>query len=188
MEHKEDIDEWQQIEQQHQSHETSEWNMVLINKNYLEIEVQSDQSSSSNHPSSPVDNEGSLQIVPSKSTDSVDGSSSPLTTSSSVSDAEDSEPLDWRVRVATVLKVRLEAMREKVVSNWPMCTRVFWSFRCVAGGAAVAAAVVTASLVYVGIRRRRRRVQRESVDRWVALLREKDEVSRSLLPPFCMIT
>ncbi|TKY58908.1 hypothetical protein E2542_SST15982 [Spatholobus suberectus] len=193
MEHKEDIDEWQQIE--HRSPETSGWNTIVINENY--IEVGSDQASSPDDPPSPTPthHELSLQIVPTTIKDPEAGTSSPLTPSSSatVSDEEGvpaPPPLDWRVRAVNdgqkLLKLRLEAMRERVVgvaskvSNWAMCTGVFWSFTHVTGAAAVAAVLV--SLVYVGIRQRRRRVGRRNVvDRWVCLLREKDEKISQLL-------
>ncbi|KAL5193265.1 hypothetical protein HKD37_20G055510 [Glycine soja] len=176
MENKENINEWQQIEQ---FPELSEWNMVVINENYL----VGDQASSTNNELS------LLQIVPTTVTDpEVDGTSSPLTVSSSEGETA---PLDWRVRVVSeakkVLKVRLEGVRERVVGvaskvgNWAMCAGAFWSFTQVAGAAAAAAVLL--SLVYVGIRRRRRRVGRRNVvvDPWVYLLKEKDEKISQLL-------
>ena len=81
MENKENINEWQQIEQ---FPELSEWNMVVINENYL----VGDQASSTNNELS------LLQIVPTTVTDpEVDGTSSPLTVSSSEGETA---PLDWR--------------------------------------------------------------------------------------------
>jgi len=169
MEDKENIDEWQQIE----------WNMEEINENYLEV---GDQASSTHDPPSPTPTRQELpllQIVPTTVTDPEDGTSSPLTPSTA--------PSDWQVRVVNegkkVLKLRLEGMRERVVgmaskvSNWAMYAGAFWSFTHVAGASAAAAVLV--SLVYVGIRRRRRRVGRRNVvaDRCVYLLKEKDEVS-----------
>ncbi|RDY08268.1 hypothetical protein CR513_07519, partial [Mucuna pruriens] len=185
MEHRENIDEWQQIEH---SPETSEWNMVVINENYL----VGDQGSSTDDPPSPTHHELSLlQIVPTTITDPEDGTSSPLTASSDGDGVPaPSPPSDWRERVVNegkkLLKLRLEAMTESVVgvsskvSNWAMCTGVFWSFAHVTGAAAAAAVLV--SLVYVGIRRRRRRVGRQNVvDRWSYLLGEKDEKISQLL-------
>ncbi|KAK7362395.1 hypothetical protein VNO77_04506 [Canavalia gladiata] len=194
MEYTEDMDEWQQIQQQHQSLETSGWNMVVINQNYLQVEVQGDQSSSTNqnYPPSPTHHQGSLQIVPTTITEPQHGISSPSPASNSMSEEEEMPPppasaaSGWRVRVANegkkLLKLRLGAMRDRVagvvskVSNWTMCAGAFWSFTYV-NGAAVAVVVVLVSLVYVGIRRRRRgRIGRKSVvDHWGYLLREKDE-------------
>ncbi|ESW30626.1 hypothetical protein PHAVU_002G169000 [Phaseolus vulgaris] len=176
MEHKENIDEWQQIE-------TSEWNMEVINENYLEI---GDQASSTDDPPSPTPTRQELslsQIVPTTVTDSEDETSTPLTPSTA--------PLDWRVQVVNEgrkeLKLRLEDMRELVVdmaskiSNWAMYPGAFWSFPNVAGASAAAAVLV--SLLYVGIRRRRRSVGRQNVvgDRCVHLLKEKDENISQLL-------
>ncbi|BAT74480.1 uncharacterized protein HKW66_Vig0002190 [Vigna angularis] len=176
MEHKENIDEWQEIE-------PSEWNMEVINENYLEV---GDQASSTDDPPipPPTHHELSLsQIVPTTVTDPEDGASSPLTPSTA--------PLDWRVRVVNegkkLLRLRLEGMRERVVgiaskvSNWAMYTGAFWSFTHVAGASAAAAVLV--SLVYVGIRRRRRRAGRRNVvaDHCVFLLKEKDEKISQLL-------
>ncbi|KAK7368370.1 hypothetical protein VNO80_10395 [Phaseolus coccineus] len=176
MEHEENIDEWQQIE-------TSEWNMEVINENYLEV---GDQASSTDDPPSPTPTRQELslsQIVPTTVTDPEDGTSTPLTPSTA--------PLDWRVQVVKEgkkeLKLRLEDMRELVVgmaskvSNWAMYTGAFWSFSHVAGASAAAAVLV--SLVYVGIRRRRRSVGRRNVvaDRCVHLLKEKDENISQLL-------
>ncbi|XP_027347873.1 uncharacterized protein LOC113859261 [Abrus precatorius] len=183
MEYTEDIHEWQQIP------EISEWNTVVINENYLEVELQEGGQYSSTNDSSPTHHEDSLQIVPTMLIDSEDGTSSTLTASSSSVSEEDEVPApppsDWRVRVANegkkLLKLRLEAVRAKVVrvaskvSNWGMYAGVFWSFKYVTGAAVVAAVFV--SLVYVGIRQRRRK----SVDHWVYLLREKDEKIGQLL-------
>ncbi|KAJ1405794.1 hypothetical protein SESBI_25557 [Sesbania bispinosa] len=197
MEYTEDINEWQQIEK-HPFPETSEWNMVVINENYLE--VQSEQSSSSiHHPpssSTPTHHEASSlspqQILPT-TMDPEDGPSSPSATSSSASNNEGETPTpeaappsDWRLRVANegkkLLKMRFEAMRAEVlrvaskVCNCAMWSGAFWSITHVAGAAA---AVVLVSLVYVGIRRRRRRVGRgNALDHHsVYLVKEKDEVS-----------
>ncbi|KAK7400889.1 hypothetical protein VNO78_12198 [Psophocarpus tetragonolobus] len=169
MEHKENINEWQQID---------EWNMLVIKENYLEVH---DQASSTNNPpnqdSSSHERENQfplLQLIP---TDGEDGaSSSPVTASGSESGDAVGVPLDWRARV--------EGVRESVskvasrVCDWTMCRGAFWSFGCVAG----AAAAVLVAVVYV-IRRRRGRSGRRNmvVDRWVCLLKEKDEKIGQLL-------
>jgi hypothetical protein len=84
--------------------------------------------------------------------------------------------LDWANEVKKLLKVRFEAIRVEIVKatfkvrNCAMCAGVFWSITYVVGAAAATA--VLGSLVYVGIHRRRRRV--DGLD---YLLRQKDEVS-----------
>lgn len=162
----EEINEWQQIEL-----ETPGWNTVFINENYLQ--VQGDQSSSISHQ---------------------DGSSSPLTASSSVSEDEsESEtetptpvaaPLDWASEGKKLLKLRLNAMGTEVVrvasklrNRAIICAGAFWSITYVAGAAAATAVLL--SLLYAGIRRRRRRViGRRSVDGSdYLILTQKDEVS-----------
>ncbi|KAL2344589.1 hypothetical protein Fmac_005874 [Flemingia macrophylla] len=172
MEHKEDIDdEWEQIEKLHKSPENYGWNMIAINENYIEV---GDQASSTDDPPSPTHRDLSLpQIVP---TCPEDGT---LTSESDDGGVVAAPPSEWWLRVVNewrkLLKLRLDGigMREGV-SNWAMRTWVFWSFTRVTGAGAVTAVLV--SLVYMGIRRRHR-----SVDRWVYLLREKDEKISQLL-------
>ncbi|XP_058730565.1 uncharacterized protein LOC131602461 isoform X2 [Vicia villosa] len=94
---------------------------------------------------------------------------------SSVSDREAATPLDWANEGKKLLKLRLEAMRVKIVRvaskvrSCAMCAGAFWSITCVAGG--IAATVVLVWWIYFGIQRRRRKV-----DGLNDLLRQKDEV------------
>jgi len=165
----EEINEWQEIEQQHTTLESSGWNRIIINENN-NIEVQG----GSNPPSSCSSCSSS-----STPTHHEEGISSPMTASSSVGGEEGetptpaSTPLDWANEVNKILKLRMEAMRVKIVRvaskvrNCAMCAGAFWSITCVAGVVAV-----TAVLVYVRIQRRRRKVDGSEY-----LLRQKDEVS-----------
>lgn len=170
----EDFNEWQQIEH-HPSPETSS---PTVHQSSVAWNTVADHQSTSA--------EGmSSQIVP-KTINSEDGTSSPSAASSDEDGAAPmpaAPPLDWRFRVASegrkLMKLRFEAVRPGVVRvaskvrNCTICMGAFWSITCMTGAAAAVAAV----LVYMGIRRRRRRVGRQSVDHLVYLLREKDEVS-----------
>ncbi|WJX50894.1 hypothetical protein P8452_37141 [Trifolium repens] len=168
----EEINEWQQIEQ-HTTLESSGWNRVIINQNNIELQGESDHSSSSSSSSAPNHRE-------------EHGISSSMTASNSISDEEGETPtplvasLDWANEVKKLLKVRFEAIRVEIVKatfkvrNCAMCAGVFWSITYVVGAAAATA--VLGSLVYVGIHRRRRRV--DGLD---YLLRQKDEKISQLL-------
>ncbi|WJX44791.1 hypothetical protein P8452_31733 [Trifolium repens] len=170
----EEINEWQQIEQQ-TTLESSGWNRVIINQNNIELQGESDQSSSSSSSSSSAPNHHEEQ-----------GISSSMTASSSISDEEGETPTpliassDWANEVKKLLKVRFEAIKVEIVKatskvcNCAMCAGAFWSITCVAGAAAATA--VLGSLVYVGIQRRRRKV--DGLD---YLLRQKDEKISQLL-------
>ncbi|KAF1862218.1 hypothetical protein Lal_00026742 [Lupinus albus] len=148
-----DLNEWQQIEPLtlHQSSLPS--NTVPINDNYFH-NFHADRSTVK---------------------ESEDGTSPPSEGETPIPAAP---PSDWRLRVANecrkLLKLRFEAMRGGVVRvackvrNCAIYVGAFWSILCVTGAAAVAV------LVY-RIRRRRRRVGRQSVDHLTYLLREKDE-------------
>ncbi|PNX73912.1 hypothetical protein L195_g029822 [Trifolium pratense] len=167
----EEINEWQQIEQQ-TTLESSGWNRVIINQNNIELQGENDQSSSSSSSASNYLEEH--------------GISSSMTAASSISDEEGATPmpvvasLDWASEVKKLLKVRFEAIRVEIVKvaskvrNCAMCAGVFWSITYVAGAAA--ATMVLVSLVYVGIQRRRRKV-----DHLHYLLRQKDEKISQLL-------
>lgn len=161
----EEINEWQEIEQ-HTTLESSEWNRIIINENNnIEVQGGSNPPSSCSSSSTPTHHE--------------EGISSPMTASSSVGGEEGEAPtraatrLDWANEMNKMLKVRMEAMRVEIVRvaskvrNYAMCAGAFWSITCVAGAVAV-----TAVLVYVGIQRRRRKVDGSEY-----LLRQKDEVS-----------
>lgn len=93
-----------------------------------------------------------------------------------VSDREAATPLNWANEGKKLLKLRFEAMRVKIVRvaykvrSCAMCAGAFWSITRVTGAAA--AAVMLVWLIYVGIQRRRRKV-----DGLNDLLRQKDEVS-----------
>ncbi|XP_019420816.1 PREDICTED: uncharacterized protein LOC109330994 isoform X2 [Lupinus angustifolius] len=163
MEHKDDsqdFNEWQQIEQ-HPSptvHQSSvAWNTVAINDTYLH-KFHADRSSVE---------------------DSEDGTSEGETPMPAAL-----PPSDWWLRVANegrkLLKLRFEAMRAGVVRvvykvrNCAIYVGAFWSILCVTGAATVAVLVCR-------IRRRRRRVGRQSVDHLTYLLREKDEIRQLAL-------
>jgi len=159
----EEINEWQEIEQ-HTTLESSGWNRIIINENNnIEVQGGSNPPSSSSSSSTPTHHEEGI----------------PMTASSSVGGEEGEAPMpastrfDWANEGKKLLKVRFEAMRVEMVRvasmvhNCAMCAGAFWSFTCVAGAVAV-----TAVLVYVGIQRRRRKV-----DGLEFLLRQKDEVS-----------
>lgn len=165
----EEINEWQEIEQ-HTTLESSEWNRIIINENNnIEVQGGSNPPSSCSSSSTPTHHE--------------EGISSPMTASSSVGGEEGEAPtraatrLDWANEMNKMLKVRMEAMRVEIVRvaskvrNYAMCAGAFWSITCVAGAVAV-----TAVLVYVGIQRRRRKVDGSEY-----LLRQKDEKISQLL-------